>query len=191
MWVGEDFLCSSVFSISVWSSASPMWWTNDFSTLILWVNSGFCKLLPSTWSGLDESQFSLSSVTLPPTLPHRSAGNSASFHTFCLWKSGSSAAHLAQNIGLDLLPASPSGSFYPQLPHCGKTVKVFKIFPKNCWSCGMSSPAVSLSERFASLLTGLGWHTPPRQSLMKSLILVSQLEKVAWCLQNTSLFSVE
>ena len=76
----------------------------------------------------------------------------ACFHTFCLRKPVSSAAGLAQSIGFYFLPASSSSSFYPfrrflKSPHCGKTMKVFKIFQKKWWSCGTSSPAVSLSER--------------------------------------------
>lgn len=35
VWGGEDFLCSPVFSVSVWSISSAVCWTNDFSTLML------------------------------------------------------------------------------------------------------------------------------------------------------------
>lgn len=38
VWGEEDFLCSPVFSVSVWSISSPAWWANDFSTLMLQVS---------------------------------------------------------------------------------------------------------------------------------------------------------
>lgn len=153
VWGGEGFLCSSIFSTSVWSISSPVWWTNDFSTQILWGNSRFWKLLQNSWSSSNGSQFSLSSVSLPPTLPHQSVGNCSQLSHLlpleicmqCSWSG-------AESIGLYLLPASPSNSFYP-----------FKRFPtiatlwkdhgslwsisKKLLSCRTSSPAVSLSER--------------------------------------------
>lgn len=76
---GEYCLCSSVFSVSVWSISSPMLWTNDFSTLSLWGKSRFCKVLQNTRSSSDGSRFSLLSVSLPPTLPYRSVGNCSQF----------------------------------------------------------------------------------------------------------------
>lgn len=137
---GEYCLCSSVFSVSVWSISSPMLWTNDFSTLSLWGKSRFCKVLQNTRSSSDGSRFSLLSVSLPPTLPYRSVGNCSQFsHLLPLEICNvTRAAGLAQRVlactfhqTLLAVPFTHSRDS-PQLPHCGKTMKVFKIFPENC-----------------------------------------------------------